>query len=353
MAELGALVLSLGTLVLQQSPSNQATDAVSWPVTGVERPGQGVSSPILLHETKPNYTAAAMRARIQGVVVMECVVEVDGSIGPVRVTRSLDTVYGLDDEAVRTLRQWRFRPGTREGTPVRVAVAVEISFTLRDRREPTVAPSPVPAPLGWPPAFSDASEVSDTLPSGWVEESVETPLISARFARPPDWLILTPPALNPPKDGRLATLHADNAGGNRTVTISQSGPAPVSLSTPLSQSMLDSFFNQMAQRGYPAGLKPIQSGQVGRSNGIWVWFELAAPAMDFSHAPPAAAEYMRSRYSGVHIWAFATTVNGQIVDVLCSVLHRLNAPDQEKADEVRRAALEFGAILRRINVQPR
>jgi TonB family protein len=166
MGELGALVLSLGTLVLPQSPSSQATDAVSSPVTGVERPGQGVSSPILLHETKPNYTAAAMRARIQGVVVMECVVEVDGSVGAVRVTRSLDTAYGLDDEAVRNLKQWRFRPGMRDGTPVRVAVSIEMSFTLRDRREALVANAA--APLGWPDAFSDASAVSDTLlRAGW------------------------------------------------------------------------------------------------------------------------------------------------------------------------------------------
>jgi hypothetical protein len=52
--------------------------------------------------------------------------------------------------------------------------------------------------------------------------------------------------------------------------------------------------------------------------------------MDFSNAPPAAAEHMKSRFSGAHAWAFATTVNGQVVEVFCTVLHRLNAPDQEK-----------------------
>src|SRR5262245_65198661 len=104
MTELVALVLSLTTLSLPQSPT-QAADAVSWPIPGVERPGDGVTSPILVHETKPNYTGEAMQARVQGLVVMECVVEVDGSVGPVRVTRSVEP--SLDDAAVRTLKQWR------------------------------------------------------------------------------------------------------------------------------------------------------------------------------------------------------------------------------------------------------
>jgi hypothetical protein len=55
MPELVALVLSLATLFLQQPASTQAADAVSWPIPGVERPGDGVTSPILIHETKPNH----------------------------------------------------------------------------------------------------------------------------------------------------------------------------------------------------------------------------------------------------------------------------------------------------------
>jgi TonB family protein len=352
MTELSALVLSLTTLFPQPSPSAQAADAVSWPIPGVERPGQGVTAPILLHETKPNYTGAAMRAKIQGLVVMECVVEVDGTVGPVRVTRSLDPVYGLDDAAVQTLKQWRFRPGTRDGTPVRVAVIVEISFTLRERGD-TPVPDPAlgpgtRAPIAWPDSFVDATGRSDTPDAGWVEESAETPLLVVRFARPGDWAILRSSG-----NGRIATLHVDNAAGNRSLTISESGPAPLSLNTPLSQSALDSFFVQTAQRGFPAGLKPIRSGQVERADGLWMWFEMAASTIDASNAPTAAAEFLRSRYSGIHVWAFATTVNGQIVDVFCSVLHRLNATDQEKEEDVRRTALEFGAMLRRITVRPR
>ena len=98
---------------------------------GAYRPGNGVLSPRLLREVKPNYTADAMRAKIQGVVTLEAVVLPDGSVGPVRVTRSLDATFGLDQEAERTVKQWRFAPGTRNGQPVPVLVEIEMTFTLR------------------------------------------------------------------------------------------------------------------------------------------------------------------------------------------------------------------------------
>jgi TonB family protein len=98
---------------------------------GVYRPGNGVVSPRLIREVKPGYTGEAMRAKIQGVVLMEAVVMPDGSIGNVRITRSLDSVFGLDQEAIKTVKKWQFAPGTRFGQPVPVLVEIEMTFTLR------------------------------------------------------------------------------------------------------------------------------------------------------------------------------------------------------------------------------
>ena len=98
---------------------------------GVYRPGNGVISPRLLQEVKPGYTGEAMRAKIQGVVVMEAVVMPDGSVGNVKITRSLDPQFGLDQEAIKTVKKWRFAPGTRFGQPVPVLVEIEMTFTLR------------------------------------------------------------------------------------------------------------------------------------------------------------------------------------------------------------------------------
>lgn len=98
---------------------------------GYYRPGNGVVNPQLVREVKPAYTADAMRAKIQGVVWLECVVLPDGTVGEVRVIKSLDPTFGLDQEAVRAARQWRFIPGTRFGEPVPVLITIELTFTLR------------------------------------------------------------------------------------------------------------------------------------------------------------------------------------------------------------------------------
>ncbi len=98
---------------------------------GVFRPGNGVEIPRMLRNVTPNYTAEAMRAKVQGVVLVEAVVLPDGSVGEVTVIRSLDKVFGLDEEAVKAARQMRFLPGTRFGEPVAVLVTIELSFALR------------------------------------------------------------------------------------------------------------------------------------------------------------------------------------------------------------------------------
>ena len=98
---------------------------------GAYRPGNGVETPRLLKEVKPQYTAQAMRAKIQGEVLLECIVQPDGSVGNIRVVRSLDSAFGLDQEAIKAARQWRFAPGTKQGEPVAVLVTIAIAFTLR------------------------------------------------------------------------------------------------------------------------------------------------------------------------------------------------------------------------------
>jgi protein TonB len=98
---------------------------------GVYHPGNGVTTPRLVREVKPQYSADAMRAKIQGTVWVQCVVRPDGSVSDVEVIRSLDPVFGLDQEAVKAARQWRFQPGTRLGEPVPVQITIELTFTLR------------------------------------------------------------------------------------------------------------------------------------------------------------------------------------------------------------------------------
>ena len=94
-------------------------------------PGNGVTTPRLIYEVKPAYTGEAMRARIQGIVRMQAIVLPDGSVGNMKIIRSLDNTFGLDEEAMKTVRQWRFQPGTLAGRAVPVLIEVELAFTLR------------------------------------------------------------------------------------------------------------------------------------------------------------------------------------------------------------------------------
>jgi TonB family protein len=97
----------------------------------VQKPGNGVTYPVLVREVKPNYTKDAMDAKIQGNVRLEAVVLEDGTVGTVRITKSLDTEHGLDVEAVNAMKQWTFKPGTKDGKAVPVQVEVEMTFTLK------------------------------------------------------------------------------------------------------------------------------------------------------------------------------------------------------------------------------
>jgi periplasmic protein TonB len=94
-------------------------------------PKDGVTLPVPVRSVKPGYTAAAMEAHIEGAVELAVVVLDDGKVGEVTVTQSLDKEYGLDTQAVEAARQWLFKPGTKDGKPVAVRVAVQMTFTLK------------------------------------------------------------------------------------------------------------------------------------------------------------------------------------------------------------------------------
>ena len=96
---------------------------------GPFQPGSGVAPPVLLREVRPSYTDEARRRAIEGDVELEIVVRQDGSVGNVKVTRTLGA--GLEQKAVDAVRQWRFEPARRQGAPVEVVVDVSVEFKLR------------------------------------------------------------------------------------------------------------------------------------------------------------------------------------------------------------------------------
>ena len=93
--------------------------------------GNGITLPVVVKEVRPQYTAAAMEKRIQGSVWIGVVVGTSGDVTDVKITRSLDPDYGLDDAAMTAARQWKFKPGVKDGQPVAVRVTLELTFTLK------------------------------------------------------------------------------------------------------------------------------------------------------------------------------------------------------------------------------
>lgn len=96
---------------------------------GPYRPGSGIEPPRLLREVRADYTEDARQRNIAGEVTLEIVVRRDGSVGDVRVLRGLGG--GLNERAMQAVRQWRFAPAQRMGTPVDVIVEVGVEFRLR------------------------------------------------------------------------------------------------------------------------------------------------------------------------------------------------------------------------------
>lgn len=96
---------------------------------GVFRVGGGVTPPTILQRVEPQYSEEARKARYQGTVVLEAVVRRDGTVDILRVVRSLG--FGLDENAMQALRQWRFKPGMKNGVAVDVSLNIEVNFNLR------------------------------------------------------------------------------------------------------------------------------------------------------------------------------------------------------------------------------
>ena len=94
--------------------------------------GGGVVSPVLIESSgvKPDYPEVALRAGLEGLVVLEAIVDERGRVGhDIKVVRRLG--HGFDEAAVAAVRQWRFRPATRNGKPVKVRRIFPILFRLQ------------------------------------------------------------------------------------------------------------------------------------------------------------------------------------------------------------------------------
>jgi protein TonB len=89
---------------------------------------RGVTAPVVIHRVEPEYPDEARKARFQGSVLVAVEVDEQGRVRGVRVVKPAG--LGLDEKAIEAVKQWRFRPATRDGRAVAVPAQIEVSFHL-------------------------------------------------------------------------------------------------------------------------------------------------------------------------------------------------------------------------------
>lgn len=87
-----------------------------------------VKAPAKVHDLTPTYPAIAQAARVQGVVIIQATIGIDGRVVDAIVLRSVPL---LDVAAIEAVRQWRYTPSTLNGQPVAVVMTVTVNFTLQ------------------------------------------------------------------------------------------------------------------------------------------------------------------------------------------------------------------------------
>jgi periplasmic protein TonB len=95
---------------------------------GVYQVGGGVTNPVATYRPEPEYSDEARKARLQGTVIVQVVVDENGRPRDLKVLQSLG--LGLDEQGLKTVEQWRFKPGTKNGKPVPVMIYVHLTFRL-------------------------------------------------------------------------------------------------------------------------------------------------------------------------------------------------------------------------------
>ena len=324
-----AVVASLTPLHSRQQTPATAPTQRQWPPAGVYLVGDDVSAPRLLSQVEPKYTEEAVRQKLQGIVVLACVIRADGTVGVVEVRQSLG--LGLDEQAIVAAKQWRFYPALRRGAAVPVAVTLNLAFALKG----------VPPPSTWPAAFVDATP--PIASDGWTEDVTETDGLEVRVAYPAGWKIK--------KDGSPAQLLLMfNQAGTRGVAIGRPRILPQPPPQPLPLATVQQFADRMQiAPGTSAGrLERLAFGQGRLGDRWWVWFDLHSPTL-----PPEIVQGSQDAYAGVRMWVFVTSIGTQELSLFCHELLPRGLSDSDTQDLVKQAGVELQSLMKRISIRAR
>jgi len=117
----------------QQVPPHTPEDEAKHSEMRPEGVRDGVTPPRLLKSVSPDYSTEARKKKISAVVMVQLIVGEDGVPQEVHVIQPAG--YGLDEQAVAAVEQYRFQPAMKDGKPVRVKLKVEVNFQITKKRD--------------------------------------------------------------------------------------------------------------------------------------------------------------------------------------------------------------------------
>jgi protein TonB len=123
-----ALLSAVPFVSAQDHPSSAPPDSPPFKVCSKKNPPPCATAPHPTYTPDPDFTKEARRKKIHGTVILETIVGTDGHTHDIRVLQPLGN--GLDEQAIKAVRQWKFEPGTKDTQPVPVLLQIEVDFRL-------------------------------------------------------------------------------------------------------------------------------------------------------------------------------------------------------------------------------
>ena len=274
-----------------------------------------------------------MLQKVQGVVGLLAIVETDGSVGDVRVVRSLDP--GLDQQAIAAAKRWRFKPATKDGVAVRVVVPMSIGFSLKGE----------PPPSTWPVLFPGGMD-APASDAGWDEAKASAAGIAVRVPHPKAWEIAGGNVA-----GRLIAIRSPRPDGRHFVDVSEPRALPSPLPLPFPVAQLDQVTKSLSKVIGAHDFTPVGGGQARAGDRWWLWQDHEMPTSAASRLPADFRDALSAEFDSLRLWVFATSVDAKLVTVFCWALVPRGLAPADLERELRSATTVFDRMIKRMVLQ--
>jgi TonB family protein len=92
----------------------------------------GIGNPVIISDSKvqPAYPETARKSKVNGTVILQCVINEDGTVGEISIKKEDPAQFEFGDAAIEAVRQWRYEPALKDGKPVAVYMTILVEFKL-------------------------------------------------------------------------------------------------------------------------------------------------------------------------------------------------------------------------------